>query len=62
MFAKLKSLKSPQQLFIPILVVVAIGLAFFSGILWQKVKNLEKSGAAGTTATTQGAVQPQAPT
>ena len=60
---KLKSLKNVQQFFIPILVVLAIGLAFFSGTLWQKVKNLEKGGTAtGTTPTTQGAAQPQKPT
>ena len=33
----------------PVLVVVALGLAFFSGTLWQKVNNLEK-GAANNTA------------
>ena len=60
MFAKLKSLRNFQQLFVPVLVILAIGLAFFSGTLWQKVKNLEKGGT-GTTATPQGAAQPQAP-
>lgn len=38
----IKSKKSLQQIFVPVLVVFAIGLAFFSGTLWQKVKNLEK--------------------
>lgn len=47
-----------KQLFIPILVIVAIGLAFFSGTLWQKVQNLEKGTTTdkGTT-TTQGTTQ-----
>lgn len=47
-----------KQLFIPVLVIVAIGLAFFSGTLWQKVQNLEKGTAAdkGTT-TPQGTTQ-----
>jgi protein-disulfide isomerase len=61
MFARLKALKNLQQLFVPVLVILAIGLAFFSGTLWQKVKNLEK-GAATTGTTTQGAAQPQKPT
>jgi len=30
--------------FVPILLVVTVVLAFFVGILWQKVQNLEKSG------------------
>lgn len=34
--------------FIPVLVILAIGLAFFSGTLWQKVKNLEKGQGAVT--------------
>jgi protein-disulfide isomerase len=58
---KVKSSKKIQQFFAPALVVIAIGLAFFSGTLWQKVKNLEKgSGAAGTTTqgTTTGTTQP----
>lgn len=59
MFAKLKSLKGLQQLFVPVLVILAIGLSFFSGTLWQKVKNLEKGGVA--TGTTTGAQQPAAP-
>src|SRR5271157_491882 len=46
-----------KQYFVPVLVVVAIGLAFFSGLLWQRVQNLEKggAGATATTATTQTA-------
>lgn len=43
-----------KQFFMPVLVIVAIGLAFFSGTLWQKVKNLEKGG---TTTTTTGTTQ-----
>lgn len=53
--------KSPsgiKQFFIPTLVIVTIGLAFFSGSLWQKVKNLEKGGT--TTGTTTQAT-PKAP-
>jgi protein-disulfide isomerase len=53
---KLESPRSIQQFFIPVLVVVAIGLAFFSGSLWQKVQNLEK-GATTTGTTTTGATQ-----
>jgi len=45
-----------KEKFIPVLVILAIGLAFFSGTLWQKVKNLEKGGAVTTTDTTQKAV------
>jgi len=59
MLEKLKSLKNLKNLLVPILVVLAIGLAFFSGTLWQKVKNLEKGAAAGTT---QVPAQPQKPT
>ncbi|HJY98256.1 MAG TPA: DsbA family protein [Patescibacteria group bacterium] len=33
----------------PILVVLSIGLAFMTGVLWQKVSNLEKGGGGGTT-------------
>ena len=43
-----------HKYFVPVLVVVAVGLAFFSGTLWQRVKNLEKGGTT-TGATTQGA-------
>lgn len=46
---KVKLQKSLQQIFVPVLVLVAIGLAFFSGTLWQKVKNLEKGGGTVTT-------------
>jgi len=61
MLEKLKSLKNLKNLLVPVLVILAIGLAFFSGTLWQKVKNLEKGAAAGTTPT-QGEAQPQKPT
>ena len=37
-----------RKIFIPALVVAAIGLAFFSGTLWQKVRNLEKGGSDTT--------------
>ncbi len=58
---KLLKIKSLQQYLVPGLVVVAIGLAFFSGTLWQKVKNLESGGSTATT-TTQGGTQPAQPT
>lgn len=41
-----------KQFFVPVLVVIAIGLAFFSGTLWQKNKNLGKE-TTGTGDTTQ---------
>lgn len=47
-----KSSKKINQFFIPALVIIAIVLSFFSGTLWQKVKNLE-SGTGTTTTTTQ---------
>lgn len=43
---------------IPVLVVLAIGLAFFSGTLWQKVKNLEK-GQGTVTAQPTAKAQPK---
>lgn len=52
------SFKNIQQFFVPGLVVVAIGLAFFSGTLWQKVKLLENGGST-TQGTSQTAQQPQ---
>lgn len=58
---KLKSPRSIQQFFVPVLVVVAVGLAFFSGSLWQKVQNLEKGGGT-TTGTTQQPAAPAQPT
>lgn len=56
MSIKLKSLKNLQQFFIPVLVILAIGLSFFSGTLWQRVKNLETGGTV-----TQGGTAQQAP-
>ncbi len=48
--------KNLQQIFVPVLVVVAIGLAFFSGSLWQQVENYKKGGVTtGTTNTTAAA-------
>lgn len=46
---------------VPILLVASIALAFFVGVLWQKVGNLEQ-GVAGTqtTAETTGTTQQQA--
>lgn len=51
------SSKSIKQFIIPALVILAIGLAFFSGTLWQKVRNLEKGTSTGKTTdtTTAGA-------
>lgn len=49
MLEKLKFLKRFREFYIPVLVLLLIGFAFFTGILWQKVKNLEKSGAGTTT-------------
>lgn len=42
-----KSPKTIQQFFVPVLVVISIGLAFFSGTLFSQVKNLKQ----GTTTT-----------
>ena len=59
MAGEIKPRRNLQQIFIPLLVVAAIGLAFFSGIMWQKVKNLEKGGSTATaqpTAKAQPAV------
>ena len=39
--SKKESSKGIKQFIVPALVVLAVGLAFFSGTLWQKVKNLE---------------------
>jgi len=50
--------KNLQQLFVPILVVVAIGLAFFSGSLWQQVENYKKGGTQTTATTTAAAPSP----
>jgi protein-disulfide isomerase len=55
---EIKPAKSIQQLFMPLLVLVTIGLAFFGGTMYQKVKNLEKGQVAGTTA--QDAQKPTA--
>lgn len=53
MTEEVKPRKSLQQIFVPLLIVAAIGLAFFSGVMWQKVKNLEKGGTVTKTDTTQ---------
>jgi protein-disulfide isomerase len=53
------SFKNVTQFFVPGLVIVAIGLAFFSGTLWQKVKLLE-GGTVTPQGTDQGTQQPQA--
>ena len=48
MAEEVKPKKNLQQVFILALVLVALSLAFFSGTLWQKVKNLEKGGGTAT--------------
>jgi len=60
MRVKIKPLKNLQQFFVPVLIILAIGLSFFSGTLWQRVKNLEKGGVAQDTAG-QPAAAPSAP-
>ena len=52
--------KNLQQIFMPVLVLIALGLSFFSGTMWQKVKNLEKGGT--TVAGTAASPQPAQPT
>ncbi len=47
--SKEESSRSVKQFVVPVLVVLAIGLAFFSGTLWQKVRNLEGGKVSGTT-------------
>jgi len=50
-----KTPRTIQQFFVPTLVILAIGLAFFSGTLFQRVKNLESGKAnTDTTNTTTG--------
>lgn len=46
-----------KEYFVPALIVIAIGLAFFSGTLWQKVKNFENGATTATTGTTQQTAQ-----
>lgn len=46
--------------FVPILLIASIALAFFVGILWQKVSFLESGKVAGTTTTTGTGTQQQA--
>jgi protein-disulfide isomerase len=53
---KLKFSESIQRFFVPVLIIIAIGLAFFSGTLWQKVKNIEKGTTTQGTDTQQAAV------
>lgn len=56
-----KSPKGIQQYFVIALVLLAIGLAFFSGSMWQRVKNLEGGTTAGAN-TAPEAQQPPQPT
>ncbi len=46
---------------VPALLVITVGLSFLVGVLWQKVENLGKGGATGTTTTAQqpAAAQPK---
>lgn len=40
-----------KKYFTPFLVVLALGLAFFSGSMWQRVRNLERGSNSNKTAT-----------
>lgn len=62
MTEEVRSPKNLQQVFVIILVFMAIGLAFFSGSLWQKVKNLEGGTVSGTEAAQPAAQPPAQPT
>jgi protein-disulfide isomerase len=55
---KFKIPKNLNQYFVPVLVVLAIGLAFFSGSLWQRLQNLEKGGAVAPGAQATPAAAP----
>ncbi len=55
---KAKAKINLQSIFLSLLVLLAIGLAFFSGSMWQKVKNLEK----GATTAQPSQQQPAQPT
>jgi len=46
-----KGNQSLLERFVPILLVASIALAFFVGVLWQKVSNIESGNVAGTQAT-----------
>ena len=52
-----KSPAGEKQFFIPALVIIAIGLAFLSGTLWQKVKNVssDKNSKTSEETTTETA-------
>lgn len=45
-----------RKFYVPALVVIAIGLAFFSGTMWQKVRNLEKGPTTAEADTAQKTV------
>lgn len=58
-----RSSKTPLfEKLVPILLVLSIVLAFFVGVLWQKVSSLEKGGGTATTTTANNAAAPAAPT
>jgi protein-disulfide isomerase len=59
---KEKVQKSLVDKILPIVVLVVFGLMFGFGALWQKVTDLEKRGATGTTTTTTQQTGQQAPT
>lgn len=42
------SQKSPLENFFPVLVLVSIGLAFFAGVLWERVSTFRTGGTTGT--------------
>lgn len=44
--------------FVPILLVLTVGLAFLVGVLWSKVSLLEKGGTGGTGQTDSAALAP----
>ena len=44
--------QSLLERFVPILLIASIALAFFVGVLWQKVSKLESENVAGTKTTT----------
>lgn len=54
-----KPQRNLQQIFMPVLVLIALGLSFFSGTMWQKVKNLENGGSVAGTAANPQPTQPK---
>ncbi len=52
--------KVPQNLLLPVIVIVLVAVSFLVGALWQKVSFLEKGGTAAPAANNVGANQPVA--